>query len=188
MLNGYKIIALCLSAIQDASSISFITELNDKLSKQGYRIFIYHMSTDMAWNDNMKDSETLVFDLIDYSVVDTVVIMDEKIKSRTVTAHIISNAKAAGVPVIVVDGQCAGCASVRFDYRTGFEEIVRHVMEKHRPRKLHFMAGSRGNPFSEERLEIFAMILKEYGIAFDRENMVSYGDFWALHQGSPAPH
>lgn len=179
MLNGYKIIALCLSAIQDASSISFITELNDKLSKHGYRIFIYHMSTDMAWSDDMKDSETLVFDLIDYSVVDTVIIMDEKIKSRTVTEHIISKAKAAGVLVIVVDGQCAGCISVRFDYRTGFEEVVRHVMEEHGPRKLHFMAGSRGNPFSEERLEIFVMILKEYGIAFDRESMVSYGDFWA---------
>ena len=179
MLNGYKVIALCLSAIQDASSISFITELNDKLNKHGYRIFIYHMSTDMAWSDTIKDSETLVFDLIDYSIVDTVVIMDEKIKSRTVTEHIISGAKAAGVPIIVVDGQCDGCTSVRFDYRTGFEEIVRHVMEVHRPRKLHFMAGSRGNPFSEERLGIFAMILKEYGIAFDSERMVSYGDFWA---------
>lgn len=179
MLKGYKIVALCLSAIQDASSISFITELNDVLNQLGYRIFIYHMSTDMAWSDNIKDSETLVFDLIDYSVVDTVVIMDEKIKSRSVTEHIINNAKAAGVPVIVVDGQCDGCANVRFDYRTGFEEIVRHVMEEHRPRRLHFMAGSRGNPFSEERLEIFAMILKEYGIAFDRERMVSYGDFWA---------
>lgn len=179
MLKGYKIIALCLAAIQDASSISFITELNDKLNKQGYRLFIYNMSTDMAWSDNIKDSETLVFDLIDYSIVDMVVIMDEKIKSRTVTEYIISNAKAGGVPVIVVDGQCDGCASVRFDYRTGFEEIVRHVMEKHRPGTLHFMAGKRGNPFSEERLEIFAMILREYGIAFDRESMVSYGDFWA---------
>lgn len=179
MLKGYKIIALCLASMQDASSISFITEMNDVLSRLGYRIFVYHMSTDMSWSDNIKDSETLVFDLIDYSVVDTVVIMDEKIKSRAVTDHIISDAKAAGVPVIVVDGQCEGCASVRFDYRTGFEEIVRHVMDVHRPRKLHFMAGSRGNPFSEERLEVFAMILHEYGIPFDRESMVSYGEFWA---------
>ncbi|MDE7323514.1 MAG: GGDEF domain-containing protein [Lachnospiraceae bacterium] len=179
MLKGYKIIALCLSAIQDASNICFISELNDVLCKHGYRIFLYHMSTDMGWCDNVRDSETLVFNLIDYSIVDTVVIMDEKIKSRTVTEHIIHNAKAAGVPIIIVDGQCDGCTNVRFDYRAGIEKIVRHVVTEHNPQKLHFMAGNRGNQFSEERIKVFERVLEEYGIGFDRERMVSYGDFWA---------
>lgn len=179
MHKGYKIVAVCLAAIQDASNICFISELNEVLCGLGYRIFLYHMSTDMGWSNHARDSETLVFDLIDYSVVDAVVIMDEKIKSRSVTEHIIRGARAADVPVIVVDGQYDGCANVQFDYKAGFEEIVRHVMSVHHPRKLHIMAGSRGERFSEERIEVFGRILEEYGIVFDKERMVSYGNFWA---------
>ena len=104
MLNNYKIIALCLSGIQDASNIEFLSELNSKLSEQGYRIFVYDIGTDLYWDEANDDSQILVFELIDYTIVDAVIIMDEKIKDQTVTEHIISNAKNANVPVIVIDG------------------------------------------------------------------------------------
>lgn len=179
MLNGYKIIALCLSGIQDSSSICFTSRLNEALVDKDCRIFIYHISTDLDWNDENKDSGTLVFDLIDFSIVDMVIIMDEKIKSHSVSRQIINRAKDAGVPAVVVDGYYKGCINVQFDYSTGFERLVRHVMEKHAPSKLHFIAGSRNNKFSDERLAIFSELMKEYGAAFDKESGVSYGNFWA---------
>lgn len=178
MLNGYKIIALCLSRIQDATSISFVSECNEELSALGYRLFLYHISTDLYWSDNNENSQILVYELIDYSIIDAVIIMDEKIKNRTLAQHIIDNAKAAEIPVIIADGHYEGCINVQFDYKSGFEEIIRHVMAVHNPQKLHFIAGERNNKFSDERLEVFSRIVKEYGIAFD-ESMVSYGDFWA---------
>lgn len=178
MLNGYKIIALCLSRIQDATSISFVSKLNEALSELGYRLFLYHISTDLYWSERAGDSEMLVYELIDYAVVDTVMIMDEKIKNRILVEHIISNARAADIPVVIIDGHYEGCMNVQFDYRSGFEEIVRHVMDIHRPSKMHFMAGNRNNKFSDERLDVFCKVLEEYGVAFD-ESMVSYGDFWA---------
>lgn len=178
MLNGYKIIALCLSRIQDATSISFVSELNRVLSESGYRLFLYHISTDLYWSECIEDSEALVYELIDYSIVDTVIIMDEKIKNRFLAEHIISNTKTADIPVIVVDGHYADCMNVRFDYRSAFEEIVRHVLDVHRPSRLHFMAGNKNNIFSDERREVFCKVLEEYGIAVD-ESMISYGDFWA---------
>ncbi|MCF2643334.1 MAG: hypothetical protein PUB46_04520 [Lachnospiraceae bacterium] len=93
MLKWYKIIALCLSRIQDASSIDFVSELNEKLSKLGYKIFLFHISTDLYWSENNEDSEIMVYELIDYSIVDTIVIMDEKIKDCSLSKHLIINAK-----------------------------------------------------------------------------------------------
>lgn len=178
MLNNYKIIALCLSGIQEAVNIEFLSELNSGLSNLGYRIFVYDIGTDLYWNETNDDSQTLVFELIDYAVVDAVIIMDEKIKDRLVSHHIISNARNANVPVIIIDGQYEGCMNVLFDYKAGFEKIVRHVMDIHAPKRPHFMAGNRDNKFSDERKEVFRRVIEENGFTFD-ESMVSYGDFWA---------
>lgn len=142
MLNNYKIIALCLSGIQEAVNIEFLSELNSGLSNLGYRIFVYDIGTDLYWNETNDDSQTLVFELIDYAVVDVVIIMDEKIKDRLVSQHIISNARNANVPVIIIDGQYEGCMNVLFDYKAAFEKIVRHVMDIHAPKRPHFMAGN----------------------------------------------
>lgn len=178
MLNGYKIIALCLSRIQDATSIDFVSELNDKLIEQGYRIFLFHISTDLYWNEKNEDSEVLVFELIDYSIIDTIIIMDEKIKDKSVTERMIANAKRASVPVVIVDGHYENCVNVQFDYESGFEKIVKHVMVEHKPKKVHFMAGVKNNKFSDARIEVFRKVIEEYGISF-QDSMVSYGDFWA---------
>ena len=89
MLNGYKIVAICLSRIYDTPIIEFVSELNERLGKQGYKIFLYQINKDFAWDEKYQGSEAYVFELIDYSVVDTVVIMDETIKSRTLSENII---------------------------------------------------------------------------------------------------
>lgn len=178
MLNNYKIIALCLSGIQDASNIEFLSELNSKLSEQGYRIFVYDIGTDLYWDEANDDSQILVFKLIDYTIVDAVIIMDEKIKDRIVSERIISNAQNANVPVIIIDGYYEGCVNVLFDYQDGFEKVVRHVIIAHMPKRPHFMAGKKDNKFSDERINIFRRVIEEQGIPFD-ESMVSYGDFWA---------
>lgn len=178
MLNGYKIIALCLSRIQDATSIDFVSELNDKLTEQGYRFFLFHISTDLYWNEKNEDSEVLVFELIDYSIIDAIIIMDEKIKNKSLSEHMIANAKKANVPVIIVDGHYENCVNVQFDYESGFEKIIRHVMTEHKPKKMHFMAGAKNNKFSDARIEVFRKVIEEHGISF-QDSMVSYGDFWA---------
>ncbi len=178
MLNGYKIIALCLSRIYDAPIVEFVSALNEKLIKHGYRIFLYHISKDFLWNEEYDESETMIFELMDYSVIDTIVVMDETIKSKALVKHIISKAGTENIPVIIVDGYYKGCINVQFDYKTSFEKIVRHVMDEHKPENVHFMAGIKGDKFSQERENVFCTVMKEYGVDVTPE-MISYGNFWA---------
>lgn len=130
MLHGYKIIEVCLAGIQDSACVDFVTQLNKELSPKGYRIFVYHVSTDFDWNEKNEDSESLVFELIDYSIVDEVIIMDEKIKDTILVERIVHTALEESVPVMIIDGSYEGCVNIRFDFAKGFEQIVRHVLGK----------------------------------------------------------
>ncbi len=179
MLNGQKIITLCISRLYDNEHHRFVMQLNEKLRKMNAVLWIYHVNTDLYWNEKNLHAEASVFDLIDFSITDAVILMDEKIKSRTVAEKVISRAKQAEIPVIVVDNEYPDCISVCFDYQSGFESVVRHVLNFHHARHPHFMGGFPGNPFSDQRLSIFRKLLEEYHIPFDEETMVSYGMFWA---------
>jgi len=179
MIGGKKLIALCTSRIFDPQIQSFIEILNEELKLEDACLWIYAINADIYWSEDTLPAEAHVFDHIPYDRVDVVVIMDEKIKSHEVSNSIISRASAHDIPVIIVDGEYEGCVSISYDYARGFESVVRHIIEHHGVKRPHFMAGIKGNKFSEERQEVFKKVLEENGIAFS-DDMVSYGEFWAI--------
>ncbi len=176
MIGNHKIIALCTARIHDKEVHSFINQLNKRIAEENGSLFVYNVRNDFYWDESKLNAETTVFDLINYDITDLVVIMDEKIKSKSITKRIADRAHAANVPVIVVDGKEEGCASVRFDFKKGFEKVVRHIVEYHNYKKVHFLGGYSYDVFSEERKQVFKQVLEENGIPFDG-SMVSYGDF-----------
>lgn len=178
LLNDKKIIALCTSRIYDAQNHKFISEFNEELRKHGMYLLIFTLNTDLYWNDRAVHPEKYVYDIIPYEILDAVVIMDEKIKSRSVSEKIIGKAKELSVPVLIIDGSYEDTACISFDYIQGFEKMVRHIIEDHHVRKPHFMAGIKGNAFSDSRMEIFKKVIAEYNIPLT-DDMISYGGFWA---------
>ncbi len=178
MVNGKKLVALCSSRIYAPEVHGYVSLLSKELIDAGCALLIFTINSDIYWDESAITAETYVFDLMPFDELDCVIIMDEKIKSRTVSERIISRSGKAGVPVVVVDGKYEGATSVSFDYGRGFEKVVRHVIEEHHAKRPHIMAGLPGNSFSDERIDIFKKVLLENGIVFD-DSMLSYGDFWA---------
>jgi len=178
MNEDYKLIALCTSRVYDTEIHSFIEVFNERVKNSGYRLLVFALNADMYWNEDALSAECAVFDYIPYQRVHSVILMDEKIKSHRVAEAIVKRARAAGKPVIVLDGAYEGCSDIRFDFAGGFESVVRHVLEEHDVKRPHFMAGIRGNVFSDERLRVFREQMEAHGYAFD-ESCYSYGEFWA---------
>ena len=179
MEENKKIIALCTSRIYDPQICGFVEMLNKKLTANNSALLIFTINSDLYWDDSKISAETGVFDIIPYDTVDAVIVMDEKIKSHTISNKIINAAKSNNKPVVIVDGYYEGVCHVNFNYSAGFEKAVRHVMEQREIKKPHIMAGIPDNPFSDERIEIFKKVISEYGITFD-DSMLSYGHFWAV--------
>ena len=157
---------------------NFIKRFNDEIVKNDYRLLVFTLNTDLYWDEDGVYPETAVFKLIPYPDIEAIIIMDEKIKSHTVARSIIEGAHKHDVPVFVVDGNYEDTVNINFDYVSGFEEIVRHVVKYHGVRHPHMMAGIKDNVFSDERIEAFKTVLAENDIPFT-DDMVSYGDFWA---------
>ncbi|MDE7194903.1 MAG: GGDEF domain-containing protein, partial [Oscillospiraceae bacterium] len=179
MIKGKKIIALCIPKINEDSSRKFITALNNSLPSEDCRLMVYATCSELFWNTPMESGESAIYDLLDFETADIIVIFVEKIKNKQVIDEIISKAAAHGKPIITVDGIHKGTISTVFDYEAGFRSVVEHVVDIHKTRDLHMMAGIKGNDFSEQRVKVFADVLKSRDIPFDRDTMVSYGDFWA---------
>lgn len=179
MKDGNRIVALCTSRICDKQIQRFIEIVNEGLKAHGARLWVYAINSDIYWEEDNIPAEAHVFDVIHYDWVDALILMDEKIKSHTVSKKIIAAASERDIPVVVVDGEYEGTVNISYDYAAGFEQVVRHVICDHGVKTAHFIAGFKDNRFSEERLSMFKKVLSEQGLPFD-DTMVSYGEFWAI--------
>ena len=179
MIGKKKIIAVCVARIQDDATNDYITALRDAVAGAGYGIIVYNTSTILDAANCQADTRFYIYSLMDFSVIDVVIISETTIQNEVVTQSIIQNAKSFDVPAIVIGERHEGCINIKFDQEKGFEAMVRHIVEEHGMTDLHFMAGIRDNAFSEHRLSVFKQVLKENNLPFD-DSMVSYGDFWSL--------
>jgi len=178
MIGNKKIIAVCVAKIQDDATINYITALNDVVSKAGYSVIVYNTNIMTAEDGTHSDNGFYIYSLMDFSVIDVVIILEESIFNEMVVQTIIQNVKNFNIPVVIIGDRHEDCINIKFDQEKGFEAMVRHMIEEHHLTKLHFMAGMRNNAFSDHRLEVFKQVLGEYGLPFD-DSMVSYGDFWS---------
>lgn len=175
----YKIIGVCVAGIQTDYVKEITMSVCRHAGKRGFNVLLFNSFTDMYYDNAYGRGEASIYDLISFKMLDALFILPESIKSDAVTNEIISRAKENGVPVISIDRVMNGCYSVIFNYVDTFERIVRHVVETHGCKRVNIIAGTKDNPFSEERVRVFKKVLEENGIEFEPERL-GYGDFWEM--------
>lgn len=177
MYKGYKIAALCISRIYEEEKSKLVMALNKRLTEAGFRLFIYNTCTDLYWNTPAENGEKRIYELLDYSITDAVIIHSESLKDAELKNNLIKTARTFRKPVFVIDGDFEDCINIKYDYEDGFAQIIRHVIDCHGCKELHMLSGIKGNGFSEARENVFRRVLEEYDLAVD-DNSISYGEFW----------
>ena len=166
MLYGQHLVALCIPRIHEGTNHKFITSLNKHLIERDCRLLVYATPSELYWNSIDEQGEKSVFELINYNITDAIIIHDEAIKNKEVVNELISKARQYNIPVIILGGEHDGCTSVKFDYSTGFESVVRHVLRDHHVTDFHLIAGFRNNNFSEERIQVVRKVARELDFPF----------------------
>lgn len=180
MIGDYKIIALCMARVHDDESYQFIEALNKQAVKQGYRLFVYGVCSDLYWNTESEKGEEAIFSLVNYDVVDVLVIYEERIHNKRVVKELFDAGKSKKIPTIMIGKALEDGCHIRFDHSMGFESVVRHIVEDHGITDIHYIAGRKDNKLSNERQAVVEKVLNERGIDFHEETMVSYGEFWSV--------
>lgn len=177
LVGDRKLIGVCLTKVHDGFRTDFLANFYEAASAENFKLVVFNSVTDMYNNDGYDEGAKSVYNLINYDMLDALVILYEAFYSHELLEQMINSAKAKNVPVVLVHGSEEGCYCVISDYESTYEDLIRHVINHHGIRDTFFVAGLKGEPASELRLGCYKRVLAENGIEF-REDMVDYGDYW----------
>lgn len=178
MLNGLKLIGLCVTKIHDETRSEYTQRLFEYAEKMGYKVIVYNSFIDFYNMTSYLSGSSSVYDSISFSMLDAIVIMSETIYDQSIKDRIIKKAKLKKVPVFLIKGQAEGCISISDDYIEAYKEVIRHVVHDHGARDTFFIAGKKDNDNNTVlRLKCYKDVLEEEGIEFSEDN-VGYGDYW----------
>lgn len=178
MIGNKRIIGVCLTRVQSIAATEYLSRLHMYAMKRGYKIIVFNSPVDFFQNDsNDRGSET-VYRLMNYDVLDAVVIYSECFRNKAVYERIIDEAKAHDVPVILLKEKLEGCACIFNDYEDAFKSVMDHVIKRHGVTDTFFIAGNKENDLaSEYRIKYYKEVLEENGLPFSEEQL-DYGNYW----------
>ncbi|MDD6101610.1 MAG: EAL domain-containing protein [Clostridiales bacterium] len=178
MVNGKKIIAICISRPTDERNQIMVEQLNNMSKEKGYGIIVYNLISDIYDQYELNNQVIQMIDTINYDYVDAVVVIKDHLITDEMVDRIIENAAAENKPRILVRGTHDNAFSIRYQGDRCFEAIMRHVIECHQCKNVYFMAGIEGADYTEKWIEIYRKVLEENGLAFD-ERKIGYGGYWS---------
>lgn len=140
--------------------------------------FTSHCSNDSV-NDERDEGELAVFDFMNMSLFDAVVILQITIPDKERVDKIIKDAHAAGIPTITIQHhiQYENNFNISLCDDGAISTIVSHLIEHHGFSKINFIGGHPGEYESEMRLSAYRDTLTEHGIEID-ERRIGYGRFY----------
>lgn len=174
-----KHIGICIARIQDETTGELVNDICVCAAEKNFKPVVFNSFYDFFNPGKTMDSSESIYDGIRGSSLCGLIIAVESIKRDALVNRLCETGLGAGIPVVTIDRRIEGCSSVMFDYSSAFEKIVRHIAEYHKCRKIFFLGGIKGNPFSEERLDIYKKVLAENNIEY-LEKRVGYGNFWEM--------
>ena len=172
-----NIIGVCVSQLQDRENAGLMHTIYRRARENGYRIMVFGCFDKMDVPTPHSNGEASIFENIPMQDLAALILMGQTILHRELLFKLRDQALEVHIPVITVDYEMEGCFNICLDYLSCFKRLVRHVIEGHHRHNPYFMAGFKGNSFSEERLDAFIEVLQENGMPVKPEH-IGYGDFW----------
>ncbi len=178
MINGKKIIGVCMTKAHTITRSDFLNRLHHISYKNGYKIITFNSFVDFYNNDAFDEGAKAVYDLIDHDTIDALVIHYDSFYNKAVAQDIIIRAKTHNTPVVILNGEADGCWSIADDYDDAFVALMAHVISDHNVTDTFFIAGKKDDdPISDRRIACYKKALAHCGLQFD-ESRVAYGEYW----------
>ncbi len=177
MINGYKIIGLCVTKLNEETTSEFAEYLSREAIAKGYRLFIFNSFRDFYTNLEYDMGARSIYRAMNFDVLDALVIDDRCFHDKELVNSFISTAEEKNIPVILINAERDGCFCITKDYSNTYKTLIRHIINDHKAHKTCFIAGIKDERDSETRLQCYKEALEESGLPFD-DDQVYYGNYW----------
>ena len=128
--------------------------------------------------ESIVRGESEIFNLINYDMVDGVIILGGSIVDENVISRVSERCEEHNIPAINInDPDHRLKINVDLSDREAMEFVMRHIVKDHGKRRINFIGGFKGNLQTEERLAAYKKVLTECDIPVEEER-IAYGEFW----------
>ncbi len=178
MVKEKKVIGVCLTRAHDTTRSNYIKYLHETARKQGYKLIVFNSLVDFYHNDSFDEGARAVYDIINYDLIDAIIIYAESFCDKSIVENIIAGARQKETPVVMINEEREDCYAIVPEYGEALKSILRHVICKHGVTDTFFLAGKKDNDaVSRYRIQCYKEVLEENGLTFEEEK-VGYGDYW----------
>ena len=157
---------------------SFMRGMWDAMSSDNTDIYLFMNYANPSEINGSRYGEMNIMKLPDMKDFDGAVVVSNLLDHPVERQDIFDRCAKAGIPVVSHGLIVDGVNSVVTENSIGMKELVQHLIDKHGVHKIKFIAGSRDNSDSNERLRAVQEVCDKNGLYFT-DNSVVYTN-WDL--------
>lgn len=166
-----KLIAVCSAGVNPDYTQPFWRALEENVEQFGMKLLFFNSFSSLEGTGKHDIGEGNIFHLINFQMIDGIIMLTETIGSRRVWEEIVQKAEIYQVPLVSVDHMIEGCLNASFRYGEAIQEIMAHLVEKHHYQRINFIASTRGNSVSESCLRAYVAALDRYQLPLEEERI-----------------
>lgn len=172
-----KIIAMVSCGIDESYHNPLVQSFVNKCAEHDCHVLWFQALSPGSYDTVHCKGERNIFNLINYDIIDAVVIMTLTIKNKELLEQIVNKARKHNLPIISIDGYIEDSYNIYLGYVDALEEMVRHIITRHNAKNIKFLSGEKGNEESDARENVFRKVMAEYNLELTEDN-IDYGYFW----------
>lgn len=184
-MSTKKLIGIFATDISSRVQSNLYRELNEKAQQLGYNLVLFSGTFDKVNFDKTTLLTLKLYEMAENMEFAAFIIHAQSIGNLEMIYYLIEMGKRKNIPVFAYDGEALGLSSMdgvitlNPDYKRGFAESVRHLIEHHSCRNIFMLAGLKDNKYSDDRIEMYRAEMEAHGIPYS-EAQIGYGNFWEI--------
>ena len=164
-------IAVIVSGIDEEYQNTILTGIQKFGNEKGINIFHFISYGGILKSQTYDVGEFNIYELVNYSKFDGVILLTNTIESPTIARRIIENVKEAGIPAVSVDNNLKDFYCIGIDNYSAMEGMVEHIVCHHKLKRINYVSGPMDNPESALRLKAYTEVLGRNGIEIEEERI-----------------
>lgn len=180
-----KLIGVFATEISSRVQGNLYMRMHKDASALGYNLVFFSANLERLNSDSTDKGAMDLFNIAERMDFAAFIIYAQSLRNNELINSIIDMGKRKDIPIFLYDCDAfgytkdQGIITINLDYKQGFRDSVKHLIEVHNCKNIYMLAGVRDNKFSDDRIDAYKEEMAAHGYSVTQDNIL-YGDFWEL--------
>ncbi|MBE5802731.1 MAG: GGDEF domain-containing protein [Clostridiales bacterium] len=153
----------------------------------GYNVVFFHTVGYRGSTNHYDEFEKVMFSFAPVDRLDGIIVTSDAYEMAGFRELLMDMLRRANCPVVCVRDQTAPFHRLYTDEKDSLRPLLRHLLDDHGYRRIHFLAGFQGHQDSEARLNCYLEEMAKRKIPLP-QNAIHYGTMWRSRANEAYEH